>query len=154
MWLCGTFIWSSYAYRECRACWEYWVDWSGWEYVPREEWPWNTVVDVSNTPYTIAMYFRRSLNFLDRWGLLKNKEIIKKIFYALLDEEAEETSQKIEFLQQSFQGWLSNTFFWDTPVSPCLFFLCGGWGLNLGPCIYYALYLPIELSSRGHLLVV
>jgi len=26
----------------------------------------------------------------------------------------------------------------------------GGWGLNPGPCIFYALSLSTELSSRGH----
>jgi len=35
-------------------------------------------------------------------------------------------------------------------ISIQLFFLGGGRGLNLEPCIYYALSLPIELSSRGH----
>jgi len=29
-------------------------------------------------------------------------------------------------------------------------FFGGGWGLNPGPCIYYALSISIELSSRGH----
>jgi len=33
-------------------------------------------------------------------------------------------------------------------VSTKLFF-CGGRGLNPGPCIYHALSLPTELSSRG-----
>ena len=28
-------------------------------------------------------------------------------------------------------------------------FFGGGWGLNPGPCIYYALFIIIELSARG-----
>jgi len=28
------------------------------------------------------------------------------------------------------------------------FFFCGGRGLNLRPCIYYALSIPTELNSR------
>jgi len=31
-------------------------------------------------------------------------------------------------------------------------FFCSGWGLNLKPYIYYALFLTIELSSQGHLI--
>ena len=31
---------------------------------------------------------------------------------------------------------------------------CGGQGLNPGPCIFYALSIPIELSSRGQLFVI
>ena len=34
---------------------------------------------------------------------------------------------------------------------PSFFFFCGGRGLNLGPCIYYALSLPTEWSSQGRL---
>jgi hypothetical protein len=29
------------------------------------------------------------------------------------------------------------------------FFFCGGLGLNPRPCIYYALLIPTQLSSRG-----
>lgn len=29
------------------------------------------------------------------------------------------------------------------------FFFCGGLGLNTGPYIYYALFLPTELSIQG-----
>ena len=35
-----------------------------------------------------------------------------------------------------------------------IFFFCGGRSLNPKPCIFYALSLPIELSSRGLLIFI
>jgi len=51
------------------------------------------------------------------------------------------------------RGIHQNTIFSDT--SKLLFyfvvlFFGGGRGSNHEPCIYYALFIPIELSSRGH----
>jgi hypothetical protein len=41
-------------------------------------------------------------------------------------------------------------YWWFFSYSMPFFFLGGGQGLNPGPCIYYALCIPTELSSRGH----
>ena len=35
-----------------------------------------------------------------------------------------------------------------------ILFFCGGRGLNPGHCIYYALSIPTELSSRGQTMVI
>jgi len=47
--------------------------------------------------------------------------------------------------------WASLTFVYPQILSqPSKAFLfCGGRGLNLEPCIFYALFIPTELSSRG-----
>jgi len=38
---------------------------------------------------------------------------------------------------------------YDSIELQTFFFFCGSQGLNPGPCIYYALSLQTELSSRG-----
>jgi len=38
--------------------------------------------------------------------------------------------------------------------SKLMYFFCGGRGLNPRPCIFYALSLSTELSSRGHILCI
>jgi hypothetical protein len=38
--------------------------------------------------------------------------------------------------------------FYNLIVKKTMFFFCGGQDLNPGPCIYYALSIPTELSLR------
>jgi hypothetical protein len=58
-----------------------------------------------------------------------------------------------KFWQNYFMGSLSYLFVTVFFLWWPRFFFGGGRGSNHGPCIYYALSIPTELSSRGHLFV-
>jgi len=53
-----------------------------------------------------------------------------------------------------FVACLFSIAFSQATLTACCFVFCGGRGSNPVPCIYYALSLPTELSSRGQQAVV
>jgi len=90
--------------------------------------------------------------------LIKKKQNLKTTYNEKLLRAASKKNDKYIFFRgrrkYGSKDWTNfatkNLFYISVSKQNGIFFY-GGRSLNLGPCIFYALSLPTELSSRGQL---